>query len=88
MIAARLRPAPATSCVDDARTASLTTHPPVWSGLAGPTFETRIEQHARFTLFAARQQADRRRRQAALNDHPAGTDWCPPHGIPRPDGAA
>lgn len=86
MIAARLRPATATSCVDDARTASSTTRPPVWSSMAGPTAAARVEQHARYSQFAADQQADRRRRQAALDNHPAGADWCPPHGIPRPDG--
>ena len=85
MIAARLRPAPATSCVDDARTASSTTRPPVWSSMAGPT-AGRVEQHARYSRFAADQQADRRRRQAAIDNHPAGADWCPPHGIPRPAG--
>lgn len=71
--------------VDDASApaGAPTTHPPVLSAPAGTTFRPNAaSEHARYSEWVARQRA-------ARDQHPSlGDDWCPPHGIPRPDGGA
>jgi hypothetical protein len=73
--------------VDDASApaGAPTTHPPVLSVPAGSTFRPNAHaEHQAYTRWTAAQRA-------ARDQHPSvSTDWCPPHGIPRPteDGAA